>query len=96
MPHRSQAFETAAFESTETSDNLDYQSNSNHEPSFACIVSGSSWRVLLSSVEMSEFVHMLAQLRMAVASLQYQGLWRPAKGDRPPSKAKVGGAKKVT
>jgi hypothetical protein len=36
-------------------------------------------------------VHMLVQLRMAVASLQHQGLWRAGKGDRPPSRAKVGG-----
>jgi hypothetical protein len=33
---------------------------------------------------------MLVQLRMAVASLQYQGLWRAGKGDRPPSRAMVG------
>jgi hypothetical protein len=44
----------------------------------------------LEASELSELVHMLVQLRMAVASLQYQGLWRAGKGDRPPSRAKVG------
>jgi hypothetical protein len=58
--------------------------------SLSNVASGPGWHVTLEPSELSELVHMLVQLRMAVASLQYQGLWRAGKGDRPPSRAKVG------
>jgi hypothetical protein len=56
---------------------------------YPAIVSGPSWRVLLSAADFADFVHMLGQLRMAVASLRFQGLWNAGSKDRPPSKAKV-------
>jgi hypothetical protein len=52
-------------------------------------VAGPSWRVLLSAEDFADLVHMLAQLRMAVASLRYQCLWNAGTLERPPSKAKV-------
>jgi hypothetical protein len=52
-------------------------------------VAGPSWRVLLSAEDFADLVHMLAQLRMAVASLRYQCLWNVGTLERPPSKAKV-------
>lgn len=55
----------------------------------AAIVAGPSWRVLLSAADFADFVHMLGQLRMAVASLRFQGLWNAGNKERPPSKAKV-------
>lgn len=61
-------------------------SSSSHE----ALVSGPSWRVFLSAADFADFVHMLGQLRMAVASLRFQGLWNAGGRDRPPSQAKVG------
>jgi hypothetical protein len=81
-----------AYLPTSSSDTADYQlssSSSNTSP-YSCVASGPGWHVALETAELSELVHMLVQLRMAVASLQYQGLWRAGKEERPPSRAKVG------
>lgn len=80
-PYVSESFGTTATTSTQDDDS---SSDSLH-----ALVSGPHWRLLLSARELSEFVHMLSQLRMAVASLRFQGLWQAGGTDRPPSRAKV-------
>lgn len=94
-PYNSQSFATASF-STDSSlefDPLDNSSSDNSSSSsgsdHAALVAGPSWRVLLSAEDFADLVHMLAQLRMAVASLRYQCLWNAGTLERPPSKAKV-------
>lgn len=78
-----------AFLPTSSSETVDYQlASSSSAASFSCVASGPGWQVALEPAELSELVHMLVQLRMAVASLQYQGLWQAGKGERPPSRAK--------
>lgn len=94
-PYNSQSFATASF-STDSSlefDPLDNSSSDNSSSSssgsdHAALVAGPSWRVLLSAEDFADLVHMLAQLRMAVASLRYQCLWNAGTLERPPSKAK--------
>jgi hypothetical protein len=81
-----------AYLPTSSSVDTEYQPNRSSRPKapYSCVASGPGWQVALEPSELSELVHMLVQLCMAVASLQYQGLWRAGKGDRPPSRAKVG------
>jgi hypothetical protein len=99
-PYNSQSFATASFSPDTSVDpwtpefdtinpmdlsNSDRGSGSDH----AALVSGPSWRVLLSMADFADFVHMLGQLRTAVASLRFQGLWHAGSRERPPSRAKV-------
>ena len=63
--------------------------SSNSSSCDVALVSGPSWRVMLSAADFADFVHMLSQLRMAVASLRFQGLWNAGSLERPPSRAKV-------
>jgi heme A synthase len=63
--------------------------SSSSSSSHAALVAGPSWRVLLSAADFVDFVHILGQLRMAVASLRFQGLWNAGSRDRRPSQAKV-------
>ena len=97
-PYHSQSFATATFGADTSMEydpvatsSTDSSSSSSVGSDHAALVSGPSWRVMLSAADFADFVHMLGQLRMAVASLRFQGLWHAGSAERPPSRAKVGG-----